>query len=155
MENSDKEFNELFNRMSVMCSRAEHCSPEIRKKLKELGAGNDLQDKIISTLEKEGFLDDVRFIGSYVADKFRLNKWGKIKIRYYLKMKGLPDKQIEAGLSEINVDAYIKTLIGILKEKEKSIRKKPPYEKMGQLIRFAQSRGFEPELIHRHLTELK
>ena len=41
-----------------------------------------------------------------------------------------------------------------MKEKAKTLKKKNKYEKMGQIIRFAQSRGFEPELIHRYLNQV-
>jgi len=32
------------------------------------------------------------------------------------------------------------------------VKKKNKFEKMGQIIRFTQGRGFEPELIHRYLN---
>ena len=41
-----------------------------------------------------------------------------------------------------------------LKEKARSVKKKNKFEKMGQVIRFAQNRGFEPELIHRYLNDV-
>jgi len=105
-------------------------------------------------LKEENFLDDERFIRSFVADKFKFNKWGKVKIRYYLKMKGLPGDLIENGLDSIDEDLYKQLLIKIMKEKARTIKKKEKFERMGQLIRFAQGRGFEPEIIHRHLNEI-
>ena len=78
---------------------------------------------------------------------------GKIKIRYYLKMKGLPDLLIQNGLNGIDDEKYEEALIKTMKEKARTIKKKNKFEKMGQIIRFAQNRGFEPELIHRHLND--
>ena len=69
-------------------------------------------------------------------------------------MKGLPDSLIRAGLDSIDDEKYIAALIKTMKDKAKTIKKKDKFEKMGQIIRFAQNRGFEPELIHRYLNEV-
>ena len=74
-------------------------------------------------------------------------------MQYYLKMKGLPENIIGIGLAEINEDDYTQLVVKTMKEKAKTIRKSNKFEKMGQIIRFAQGRGFEPEIIHRHLNE--
>ena len=115
---------------------------------------DEIVEEIISKLQKDKFLDDERFVKAYVSDKFRLNKWGKIKMRHYLKMKGLPDGLIKEGLDSIDEEKYISVLIKTMKDKAKTIKKKDKFEKMGQIIRFTQNRGFEPELIHRHLNEV-
>jgi regulatory protein len=115
---------------------------------------DELVEEIISKLKAEKFLDDERYVKAYVADKFKLNKWGKIKIRHYLKAKGLSDNLIEIGLNEIKEEQYKKTLVSTLKEKAKKVKSDDKFDKMGQIIRFAQSRGFEPEIIHRYLNEV-
>lgn len=154
MTTDEKSIHEVYNRLAALCSRSEQCSPDIRKKIVALGFEDETAAEITAKLKEENFLDDERFIRSFVADKFKFNKWGKVKIRYYLKMKGLPGDLIENGLDSIDEDLYKQLLIKILKEKAKTIKKKDKFEKMGQLIRFAQSRGFEPEIIHRHLNEV-
>jgi regulatory protein len=115
---------------------------------------DELVEEIISKLKVEKFLDDERYVKAYVSDKFRLNKWGKIKMRYYLKAKGLQENVIEKALLEIKEDQYKKVLISTLKEKAKTVKSENKFEKIGQIIRFAQSRGFEPEIIHRYLGEV-
>jgi regulatory protein len=69
-------------------------------------------------------------------------------------MKGLPDTLIQNGLDEIDSEKYREVLIKTLKERARKVKKKNKFEKMGQLIRFAQNRGFEPEIIHRYLNEV-
>ena len=154
MENREKIVTEVYSKMAQLCSRSEQCSADIRKKMAAWEIMDELVDEIIIKLKEEKFLDDERFVKAYVSDKFRLNKWGKIKMRYYLKTKGLNDELIEIGLNEINEEHYKKALISTLKEKAKKIKSDNKFEKMGQIIRFAQSRGFEPEIIHRYLTEV-
>lgn len=154
MDNEEKLEQEIYLKMGRLCSRSEQCTPDIRKKIKELGGTSILAVTIIDRLEKEMYLNDERYARSFVRDKFRLNHWGKIKIQYYLKMKGLSDRVIETGLAEIEEEEYIKTLLKTMKEKAKTVKVTNKFEKMGQIIRFTQSRGFEPELIHRHLNEV-
>lgn len=154
MENRDLIVKEAYAKMAQLCSRSEQCSADIRKKIIAYEIMDELVEEIIAKLRKEKFLDDERYVKAYVSDKFRLNKWGKIKLRYYLKAKGLSDNLIENGLLEINDEQYKKALISTLKEKAKTIKTGNKFEKMGQIIRFAQSRGFEPEIIHRYLPDV-
>lgn len=154
MENRELIVKEAYAKMAQLCSRSEQCSADIRKKMVAYEIMDELVEEIITKLREEKFLDDERYVKAYVSDKFRLNKWGKIKLRYYLKHKGLHDSVIEKGLNGINEEQYKKVLISTLKEKAKTIKTSDKFDKMGQIIRFAQSRGFEPEIIHRYLPEV-
>ena len=154
MENRDSIVKEAYAKMAQLCSRSEQCSADIRKKIITYEIKNELVDEIISKLKAEKFIDDERYVKAYVSDKFRLNKWGKIKMRYYLKAKGLSTDVIEKGFKEINEEQYKKVLISTMKEKAKTIKSTDKFDKMGQIIRFAQNRGFEPEMIHRYLPEV-
>ena len=154
METEEKTTQEIFAKMAALCSRSEQCSTDIYKKITTAGLSNIEADEIIEKLKAEKFIDDERYIRSYVSDKFKFNKWGKVKIRHYLKIKGLPDDLIQIGLAEIDADKYHETLLKTMKEKARKVKKKNKFEKMGQIIRFAQNRGFEPEMIHRYLHEV-
>lgn len=152
MKDTDK--NELYKRMAALCSRSEQCSADIHRKIVAAGVSEEEADEMIDKLVDENFINSERFVKAYVGDKFRLNKWGKVKIRHYLKLKGLPDDLIQTELDNINETRYKQVLLKTMKNKARSVKKKPKYEKMGQIIRFTQNRGFEPELIHRYLSEV-
>lgn len=154
MESRELIVKEAYAKMAQLCSRSEQCSADIRKKIVAYEIMDELVEEIISKLKVEKFLDDERYVKAYISDKFRLNKWGKIKMRYYLKAKGLQESVIEKALLEIKEDQYKKVLISTLKEKAKTVKSGNKFDKMGQIIRFAQSRGFEPEIIHRYLSEV-
>ena len=153
MDNQQNIEQEIFSKLARLCSRSEECSPDLRKKITEMGGDQDMADRILQRLQEEKYQDDERYVRAYVRDKFRLNQWGRVKMRYYLKMKGLKDPIIEKGFGEIDEDQYVSLLKKTMKDKAKTIKKKEKYEKMAQVIRFAQGRGFEPELIHRYLQE--
>lgn len=154
MENREVIAKEAYSKMAQLCSRSEQCSADIRRKMITYDLVNEVVEEIIEKLKKEKFLDDKRYVKSYISDKFRLNKWGKIKMKYYLKMKGLPEGLIQSELDEIDEEKYKTALIKTMKEKAKMVKNKGKFEKMGQIIRFAQNRGFEPELIHRYMPDV-
>lgn len=154
METDRSNVKEVFQKIAALCSRSEQCSHDIRKKILATGLTEDEAEKILEQLKKEKFIDDERYVKAYVAEKFKINKWGRIKMRYYLRGKGLSDAIIDTGMEEIDKENYKATIIKTMKEKARKVKKKNRFEKMGQIIRFTQSRGFEPELIHRYMNEV-
>ena len=154
MENRELIVKEAYSKMAQLCSRSEQCTADIRRKMVVYELVDEIVEEIITKLQKDKFLDDERFVKAYISDKFRLNKWGKIKMQHYLKMKGLSNELIQEGLDSIDDEKYVAALIKTMKDKARTIKKKDKFEKMGQIIRFTQSRGFEPELIHRYLNEI-
>ncbi|WP_320111545.1 regulatory protein RecX [Draconibacterium orientale] len=154
MENHEQNVQQAYSKMAQLCSRSEQCSADIRKKILTYEIVDEIVDEIIEKLIAEKYIDDERFARAYVNDKFRFNKWGRVKMRFYLRQKGLSDATIEKGLEKIDEEKYIKVLVKIMKDKAKTIKKKDRFTKMGQIIRYTQGRGFEPELIHRHMNEV-
>lgn len=154
MENHDQQIEQAYSKMAQLCSRSEQCSADIRKKILAYEIVDEIVDEIIDKLIAEKYIDDERYARAYVNDKFKFNKWGRVKMRYYMHQKGLSDTTIEKGLEKIDEEKYIKVLVKTMKDKAKTIKKKDKFTKMGQIIRYTQSRGFEPELIHRHMNEV-
>ncbi len=152
MENEEQIAQQAYAKMAQFCSRSEQCSADIRRKLITYNLVDETVEEIIEKLKEENFLNDERYVKAYVSDKFRFNKWGKLKMRHSLRMKGLPEKIIHDSLDEIDEEKYKAVLLKTMKDKAQTIKKKTKFEKMGQVIRFAQSRGFEPELIHRYIN---
>lgn len=138
--------------MAHLCSRSEQCSADIRRKILAYEIVDEIVDEMIEKLIEEKYIDDERFVRAYVNDKFKINKWGKVKMRHYLRQKGLSDEVIQMGLDQINEEKYKMLLVKTMKTKAKTIKGKDKFTKMGQVIRYAQNRGFEPQLIHRYMN---
>ena len=68
-------------------------------------------------LMQEDFLNEERFARSFVRGKFRIKKWGKIKITQELKMKEISAPIIKLGLTEIDPSEYIETLHQVAEKK--------------------------------------
>ena len=140
---------ELLHKAASYCSISEHCVSEVEEKLTAWGVSITDKQKIIDKLISEDFINEKRFCAYFVKDKFRFNKWGKIKISYALKQKGLSNELINSALSTIDEGEYQEMLASILKTKLIGLKFEYEYEKQGKLFRFAQSRGFESNVIDR------
>ncbi|MEN8118624.1 MAG: regulatory protein RecX, partial [Bacteroidota bacterium] len=152
MDNKEINAEQAYSKMAHLCSRSEQCSADIRKKILAYEIVDEIVEEIIDKLIEEKYIDDERYVKAYVNDKFKINKWGKVKMRHYLRLKGLSDEVIQKGLNNIDTEKYKNLLIKTMKTKAKTIKSKNKFDKMGQVIRFAQNRGFEPELIHRYMN---
>jgi regulatory protein len=147
-------FDELLHKAASYCSISEHCISDVEAKLKNWGMNDADSATLIKRLIADDFINEKRYTTAFVKDKFRFNKWGKIKISYALQQKGIEKSLISAALNRIDEGEYEELLGEILKAKLKTIRWEFEYEKMGKLFQFAQSRGFESAVIDKVIRTL-
>jgi len=145
---------ELLHKVASYCSISEHCTSEVDEKLQKWEVAEADRKKIITQLTKDNFINEKRYAEAFVKDKFRFNKWGKIKISIALKSKGVDSSLISSALDVIDEGEYDEMLASILKTKLTGLKYNYEYEKQGKLFRFAQSRGFENNVIERALRNI-
>lgn len=114
----------------------------------------EAKERIIRRLVEEKFIDEIRFCRSFVNDKLRFNKWGRIKIDFELRNRGIDASIREDALNQIDEQYYYDILFSILKDKKKSVKAKGNREEFLKLLRFAAGRGFETNLASRCLKQL-
>lgn len=142
-----------LSRAAALCSRCEQAEYDIRAKLKTWGITPGDADRIIQRLIDERYIDEQRFALAFTRDKFRFDGWGRKKIAYQLRLKQISPDVIDTALAEIDNDTYIESLEHILHAKMRTLKGKEPLQAKASLLRFASSRGFEPELIFRVLPK--
>jgi regulatory protein len=129
------------------CAYQERCQQETRDKLYSWGLWKDAVENIIAELITQNFLNEERFAKTYAGGKFRIKSWGKVKIRIELKRRSISDYCIRKAMLEIDEDDYLKTLRKVLSAYSAKIKEKHPLKKKYRLARYAQSRGFEQDLV--------
>lgn len=144
-------FDDLLHKAASYCSISEHCISDVTTKLRAWEVEESDRKKIIEKLIEDDFINEKRYAVAFVRDKFRLNKWGKIKITMALREKGIEKDLILSALDKIDEGEYQELLSMLLKNKSKTIKYDFEYEKQGKLFRFAQSRGFENNVIEQVL----
>jgi regulatory protein len=129
------------------CAYQERSQQEVRDKLYEWGLWKDDVEELISELIQTNFLNEERFATAYVSGKFRIKKWGKIKIRQGLKLKRVPDKMIANALKTIDLDEYLGVILDAAQKKLIFIQEKDAYKRKYKLMNYLIGRGFESNLI--------
>lgn len=150
--------NELFkvslNKSMAQCSQKELCSEDIRKKLSLWGVETKDIEKIIVILISEKFIDETRYANAFVRDKFKYNKWGKVKIAMHLRHKKLSPDIICEALDLIDHDQYIRFIRGVLESHRRSIKAKNHLELKAKLLRYGLSKGFESGVLYDILGDM-
>lgn len=109
------------------------------------------QERILTYLHREKYVDDERFTRFFSRDKIRYNKWGRRKVEQALWMKRIPREISAPILDEIEEEMYVDILRPLLQQKRKSVKAKSDYELRMKLIRFALQRGFTMNIIQQCL----
>ncbi|MGN0187645.1 MAG: regulatory protein RecX [Paludibacteraceae bacterium] len=157
MKTSDKAatYEQMVFKASAYCATAEHCENDVREKLRTWACAPEHIDTIIDYLKQENFLNEQRYCNAFVRDKFRFNQWGKTKIALMLRAKGLADTNIQEALEQIDTATYINTLTDLLMAKQRGLKYRDDYDRKAKLIRFAQGRGFEYNIVAACIDQLR
>lgn len=131
----------------MACAYQERCQQEMRDKLYEWGLHSNDVENIIADLISNNFLNEERFAKAFAGGKFRIKKWGKVKIKIELKKRKLSDYCIRKGLEEIDDKAYIDTLKEVISKKLKENPKGKEHIRNYKAAQYALSRGFESDLV--------
>lgn len=141
--------DEILYKLAARCSVSEQCLSDITAKLDKYDLPEEEKTRILRHLVEEKYVDDGRYAKAYVRDKYRFNKWGRIKIAQGLRMKGIDSETIDSAMEAIDEEEYLEILSDLIKAKRKSTKGRNEYEVNGKLYRFAAGRGFEYDAIRR------
>ena len=133
---------EAYQKLSALCAMSEQCCHDVRRKLQRWEVTDEVAERTVARLVKEGFIDEERFARAFVRDKFRYNHWGRVRIEQELKMRGIATRHIEMGMEELKEEDSLVALREMIEKKRPSVKGKNEYEIRGKLIRFALGRGF-------------
>jgi regulatory protein len=137
-----------------LCSRQERCKADLRQKLFQWKISDEIASKIIRQLEADNFISEERFATAFAKDKIRFNKWGKNKVRYHLKMKDISEANISRALSNIDDSEYNAMIQKEVLVKNLKTKADSDWQRKGKIMHFAQSRGYETEIVMNILDKI-
>ena len=151
-DNADKtnqpvDFASAKIKIARYCSYQERAHYEVEQKLYTYGLYTDQVQELLSWLITENYLNEERFAIAYAGGKFRLKKWGRIKIEQNLKQKRVSEYSINKALTNIDTEAYLSTLEELIRAKWKVAKANNIYELRNKIARSVISKGFEPEKV--------
>ncbi len=137
------------------CTKAEKCQSDVIKKLNQFSLTPSDIKRIVDYLEKEKFIDELRYAKAFANDKLKLNQWGKNKIVLGLKAKKINPHIISKAIEELDEELYLAILKKILLKKNKTLSNDlNDYDRKHKLFQFAYMKGFEWEEIERVLLTI-
>ncbi len=144
-----------LQKIKHFCSYQERSHREVKEKLYSFGLYKEETESLLSQLIEENYLNEERFAVAFAGGKFRIKKWGRIKINYELKQKEISPYCIKKGLACIAEDEYIKTLQKLFAEKKKTLSsEKNIFVKRQKIYASLSRKGYEAELITKLLEKI-
>ena len=145
---------QALQKLRHYCAYQERCHNEVKEKLFNLSVWKKEHDEIIATLIEENFLNEERFAIAFAGGKFRIKKWGRMKIKYALKQKQVSDYSIKKALKQIDEKSYSQLLNKLAKEKYASLKSVQYLVGKKKTMDYLIGRGFEPELVNDTIKSL-
>ena len=145
---------EAQQKLEHFCAYQERCHQEVIAKLKAMGMIPAAIDTIVSNLIQSNYLNETRFAQSYARGKFRIKKWGKVRIKRELKARKISNYNIKLALREISATEYDAVFWALFEKQKKRVKGGSSAEKKKKLLAFFSYRGWESERIYQALNEL-
>ena len=130
------------------CIYQERTQQEVREKLKSWGVSPAEAEEVIAWLICENFINEGRYARQFAGGKFRVKKWGRRKITYELKSRGISPNGVREALTEIDEEEYIQTLKGLASAKAATLSQETnPLILQKKVTSYLLMKGYEPDLI--------
>ena len=119
-------------------------------------------DQIIHHLLQHNFLNETRYAQAFARGKFRIKKWGKIRIVRELKFREISQYNITLALKEISETDYLQTFNELSEKKISQICSTLPAHKTGESLQkkrkkladYLLYRGWESNLVYEKVKDL-
>lgn len=138
---------EALKKIQRYCAYQDRCHQEVRSKLLSMKVYGQALENVMMLLIQERFLDEERFAKSYAGGKFRIKKWGRVRIKQELKKRAISDYCIKKGLEEIEEEEYLETVRLLVAKKKILLKESDEFKKNKKIATFLQNRGYEASII--------
>lgn len=128
---------------------------EISDRLRRKGYPADVVATVITRLEGEGFLDDMRFSRAWVTGRLAVRPSGAVRLRRELQQKGVPPDIIEQVLQTALSDSDERaSAVALAQARARRYRSEPRDVAVRRLTGVLQRRGFSAGAIAAALREV-
>ena len=144
---------QALQKLKHYCAYQERCHQEVKEKLYDLGLYQKDVEELIAQLIEENYVNEERFAIQFAGGKFRIKKWGRLKIRHALKQKKVSGYCIKKALQQIDEEAYRDTIQKLAEAKWKMLTaEKNIFMKQRKVTDHLLHKGFEADFI-KEVTE--
>lgn len=141
------QFDQYLKKLERFCDYQERCHKEVKTKIRTLKIPFSLHQKLLQHLIEKGYLNEQRFTESFVRGKFRIQSWGKVRIKNELKVRQISDYLIDKTLSQINEQDYQDIFEEQFLKAQTRYQKDSSQKSKQKILRYLTQKGWEYELI--------
>lgn len=142
-------YKRAMNKAVASLKFSEKCEYDIRLKLKELFYDSEIIEFTISKLKSYGYIDDLRYAGSYIR-KY-IHKKGRKSITYELSSKRITEEVIAEAFKMQELPDERATVISIL---NKRFTANDIVERRDKVMSYFVRKGFSMRLVLECMNEL-
>ncbi len=137
---------EILSKIERYCAYQDRCTQEVLTKLRSWQIEEQEQRQVLQILKNDGFIDDERYVQSFIRGKINTKQWGVQKIRLGLIQKGISKELIDKYIEEINPQQYTDNIQTVLRKWTQS-HGPITQENITKLYRHLLSKGYTYEEI--------
>ncbi len=137
---------EILSKIERYCAYQDRCTHEVLTKLRSLQVEGTEAQQILQLLKNDGFIDDERYVQSYIRGKINAKQWGVQKIRLGLLQKGIDRGLINKYLEDIDSQQYKNNIQAVLRKWTQS-HGPVSQENITKLYRHLMTKGYTYEEI--------
>ncbi|MBF36325.1 MAG: hypothetical protein CL838_03945 [Crocinitomicaceae bacterium] len=142
-----EDFKKAYQYFAGRCSKKELSEREVMVGLQKFQLKLSEKHKLINKLKKEKYIDHDRYAKAFTHDRFNFYKWGKLKIKQYLLIKGIEESLIDDALNLIDEDTYQALIKDLALKKKAQISIDDSFQAKQKICNALNTKGFEGELV--------
>ena len=147
---------QAHQKVKQYCAYQERSHSEVKKKLYSFGLYKHEVELLIAKLIEDDYLNEERFAIAFAGGKFRIRQWGKVKIKYELKQRGVSNYCIQKALASIDEKSYMATLNKLYVQKLKTMAgDKGSYSSKAKLLAYLTQKGYETKQVYEFIKASK
>lgn len=147
-------YYEIYNMALTYIEIKMRTSKEIKDYLNKKNFNTKLIDEVLDRLNKEGYLNEEKYIDAFVNDKVNLTNWGPYKIKKSLLDLELDETLINNKLNTINENIWNGKIEKIINKKLNSLKNKSNYMIKNKLKIDLYNLGYDNNSIEENLNNL-
>ncbi|MFL0299041.1 regulatory protein RecX [Aquirufa novilacunae] len=108
----------------------------------------------VAWLSENNYLNEARFVEIFVRSKFNQKGWGRTKINYELRKRGISASLLASAWDGIDDQDYIDKARALLQKKRDEIKTGTSPQRYQKCYNYGLSKGYESSLVRELLKPL-
>ena len=146
---------QAWQKIKHYCAYQERSHSEVKNKLYSFGLYKNDVEELLSKGIEEDYLNEERFAEHFVGGKFRMKQWGRVKIVYELRQRGVSSYNINRGLKTIPDEDYRSTLQKLAENKWQQLKDEHHIARQAKTTSYLLQKGYELPLVQQTIRQVR